>query len=78
MDEVEKMLNELVAEDKARRSLIDMTSEWDAACLEETVRLSLTPEQQAAALYEAAPDLDVAIGDEWEMGYSESWEQLTI
>lgn len=78
MDEMEKMLNELVAEDKARRSLIDITSEWDAACLEETVRLSLTPEQQAAALYEAAPELDIAISDDWEMGYSESWNEVTV
>ena len=77
MDEIEKLLKELGDDARARQSLTDVTNEWDALCLEETVRISLTPEQQAAALYEAAPDLDVALDDSWEMGNSSEWNVET-
>lgn len=78
MDEIEKMLKQMGDDARARRSLTDLTDEWNATVVEETVRISLTPEQQATALYEAAPELDHAIDDSWEMGNSSEWNVETV
>lgn len=53
------------------------TIEMDLSVLEETVEIRTgalwCPDSAAAALYAAAPDLEEAIDDDWELG----WEMLT-
>ena len=76
--ELDAFINSLTVEHAARRSLIDVTNEWDALAVEATVEMHLTDEQKAELLYAAAPSLDTAIGDDWENGVSSEWDQVTV